>query len=120
MDADLYRHILTSKKFKKENKECVDPSTLETYVACRLIPQDKNPGVRPIGVGEILKRVVGKCIEWVLKNDIQTSAGPLQVATGLQSGSEAAIHSMKEIFDSDETEAIILVDASNAFNSLNR
>ena len=135
MDADLYRHILTSKKFKSENKdlrekiaklakilatECVDPNTLEAYVACRLIPLDKNPGVRPIGVGEIMRRVVGKCIGWVLKKDIQESAGPLQVATGLDSGAEAAIHAMKEIFEDDETDAVILVDASNAFNSLNR
>ena len=135
MDAELYRHILTSKKFKKENKElrnqiakfakllatkCVDPHTLESYVACRLIPLDKNPGVRPIGVGEILRRVVGKCIGWVLKDDIQDCAGPLQVATGLQSGAEAAIHAMREIFENNETDAVILVDASNAFNSLNR
>ena len=135
MDAELYRHLLTSKKFKKENKElrnqiaklarllatkCIDPHSLESYVACRLIPLDKNPGVRPIGVGEILRRIVGKCIGWVLKDDIQECAGPLQVATGLQSGAEAAIHSMREIFSQDDTEAIILVDASNAFNSVNR
>ena len=55
-----------------------------------------------------------------MKEDIQKSAGPLQVATGLQSGAESAIHAMKSIFDNDDTEAIILVDASNAFNSLNR
>ena len=41
-------------------------------------------------------------------------------ATGLQPGAEAAIHSMKEIFDDKQTDAIILVDASNAFSSLNR
>ena len=135
MDADQYRHLLTSKKFKKENKdlreqiaclakklasECINPYTIEAFVACRLIPLDKNLGVRPIGVGEILRRIVGKCIGWVLKNDIQEAAGPLQVAIGLQSGAEAAIHSMKEIYENDETEAVILVDASNAFNSLNR
>lgn len=70
MDAELYRHLLTSKKFKKENKElrnqiakltrllatkCIDPHSLESYVACRLLPLDKNLGVQPIGVGEILR-----------------------------------------------------------------
>ena len=101
LDAENYHHMLTSKKFKKENKELreqiaalarflatqiVDPRTLEAFVACRLIPLNKNPGVRPIGVGEVLRRLVGKCVGWVLKKDIQEAAGPLQVATGLQSG----------------------------------
>ena len=47
--------------------ETLDPLTLEAYVSCRLIPLDKNPGVRPIGVGEVLCRMVGKCVGWVLK-----------------------------------------------------
>ena len=78
MDADLYRHLLTSKKFKKENKdlrdqiarlakllatECVDPNTLESLVASRLIPLDKNPGVRPIGVGEVLRRLIENVLD---------------------------------------------------------
>ena len=33
-----------------------------------------------------------------VERDIQEAAGPLQVAIGLQSGAEAAIHSMKEFF----------------------
>ena len=76
--------------------------------------------MRPIGVGEVLKRIIGKCVGWVLKKDIQEDAGPLQTATGLQEGAEAATHSMKLIFENEDTEAVILVDASNAFNSLNR
>ena len=55
-----------------------------------------------------------------MKNDIQEAAGPLQVATGLESGGEAAIHAMKEIFEDENYEAVLLVDANNAFNSLNR
>ncbi len=51
---------------------------------------------------------------------MQQAAGPLQVSTGLKGGAEAAIHSMKAIFDNEATDAIILVDAANAFNRLNR
>ena len=71
-------------------------------------------------MGEVLRRVSGKAIRWVLKLDIQEAAGPLQTATGLQGGAEAAIHAMRSIFDDEKTEAGVLVDASNAFNSLNR
>ena len=46
-------------------------------------------------------------------------SSPLQVSSGYEAGSEAAIHSMKAIFEDDQTQGIILVDASNAFNNMN-
>ena len=49
-----------------------------------------------------------------------SSAGPLQAAGGAKGGAEAAIHAMRTIFEKEDTEAVILVDASNLFNSLNR
>ena len=105
---------------RKLATETLDLLTMEAYVSCRLIPLDKNPGVRPIDVGEVLRRIVGKCIGWVLKEDIQLAAGPLQTATGLQSGAEPVTHSMRCMFGDDRTDAMILVDARNTFISLNR
>ena len=55
-----------------------------------------------------------------MKKDIQEAAGPLQMANGLKSGAEAAMHSMKEIFNDKQTDAVTLVDAINSFNSLNQ
>ena len=76
--------------------------------------------IRPIGIGETFRRIVGKTLSWVLKNDIQEAAGPLQVCEGVKSGAEAAIHFIREQFEMDAAEAVIMADASNAFNSLNR
>lgn len=39
---------------------------------------------------------------------------------GQDAGCEAAIHAMEWIFADKDTEAMILLDASNAFNCLNR
>ena len=39
---------------------------------------------------------------------------------GQDAGNEAAVHAMRTIFCDDSTEAVLLVDASNAFNCLNR
>ena len=54
------------------------------------------------------------------KQDVIDACGATQVCAGHKSGSEAAIHAMHNIFESDETDAALLVDTSNAFNSLNR
>ena len=89
LDAEQYRGPLMSNKCKKENKELrvqlatlarllateyLDPNTLEAFVACRIIPLDKNPGVRPIGITEVTRRIVGKCISWILRKDIQQAS----------------------------------------------
>ena len=55
-------------------------------------------------------------------DDIQLAAGPLQACAGHEAGCEAAAHvqAMKEIYSHDDTDAILLVDATNAFNVINR
>ena len=98
----------------------VDPVSLVVYTACKLIPLSKNPGVHPIGVGEVLRRIVGKAITKIAKLDLLESMGPLQLCAGQNAGCEAACHAMSKIFDDDTTEAVIFVDAANAFNSLNQ
>ena len=100
--------------------EYVDPTPLYALIACRLIPLDKNPGVRPIGVCETVRRIMGKAIANVSRNDIRAAAGPLQLCAGQPAGSEAAVHALAKVFSSLDAEAVVLVDASNAFNSLNR
>ena len=71
-------------------------------------------------VGEILHRITRKVIVSVLKKKVASSAGPLQVCAGQEAGSEAAIHAMEKIFKEESTEAVLLVDEENAFNSINR
>ena len=92
--------------------ESLDPSCLQAYVANRLIPFDKSPGIRPIGIGEILRRLVGKLLVGELKQDLKEAAGPIQVCAGHEAGAEAAIHAMQSIFDEDNTQGILLIDAT--------
>ena len=65
-------------------------------------------------------RIVGKAVTRILKPEIQKSCGNLQVCAGIEGGCEAAIHSMREMFEDDENEAALLIDATNAFNAANR
>ena len=99
---------------------CVDPLGLHAFTACRLIPLNKNPGVRPIGIAEALRRITAKAILAIVKQDVETAAGSLQVCAGQEGGCEAAVHAMRQVFSAAEDNAVLLVDASNAFNSLHR
>ena len=68
----------------------------------------------------MLRRIVGKVNVSTLRDDIIISVGQLQVCAGQESGCEAAVHSMSKMYKEEHTEAVLLVDAANAFNSVNR
>ena len=143
MDADGWRHILVSRNFGDASEElrtelamcvrklCTEKlvlktngihmtSSIEAFLANRLVPLDKCPGLRPIGIGEVLRRISGKVFMSVVKGDIQESVGSLQVCAGQAGGCEAAIHAMRTLYEDDDTDAVLLIDAANAFNSINR
>ena len=141
IDSDIWKQFLCSKVHGKSGTdlcqavadltkilctEAVHEDCLTEFIAGRLVPLDKGetkdgtPGVRPVGVGEVLRRLTGKLLIGVIKDDITSAAGPLQTCTGIKAGIEAAIHAMRQVFEDAETEGILLVDAENAFNNLNR
>ena len=141
IDSEIWKHILCSRSYGREpynlaegiaalaKRLCceeIHPRCLREFTASRLIPLDKgidsdgNPGVRPIGIGEVLRRIVSKSVLSLLKSDVQNAAGTLQTCTGLKSGIEAAIHTANTVWHEDTTEAVLFVDADNAFNRLNR
>ena len=68
--ADVARRIAT---------EYVDPVALSHLLSNKGLPLDKLPGVRPIGIGEIKRRIIGKAIVEAANLDIQKAAGPLQL-----------------------------------------
>jgi len=119
IDANGFRRMLACKSLKKSGTdlraaiattarklctEYVDPLSIKAILA-RLIPLIKGKGaVRSIGVGEVLRRIIGKCVMKVTKPDVIDSSGSLQVCAGHKSGSEAAIHAVRDIFHADEAE----------------
>ena len=133
VDANGFRRILACKSFKASGTslreaiavltkrlctEIIDPATIKPILANRLIPLDKgNAEIRPIGVGEVIRRIIAKCVTRATKQDIIEASGSLQVCAGLKSGAEAVIHALHNTFDADDTNAVLLTDA---FNSLNR
>ena len=62
----------------------------------------------------------GKVVMRIVKYDLQDSVGSIQLCASQDAGCEAAVHAMDQVFADEDTEAMILVDASNTFNCLNR
>ena len=140
VDADIWKQLLCSNFYKADSEElCTAISIVaklfctttvphehsKYYMASRLIPLNKDPSsvspaIRPIGVGEVLRRVIGRAVTQHLKDDVQAACGTLQTAAGIPVGLEASIHAVKEIFEDNEVDAVMLVDADIAFNRLNR
>ena len=112
--------IFVSPRGSSSELTYVDPDSLSAFVACRLIALNKDPGVRPIGIGETCRRIISKAILSILGQDVIEAAGPIQLCTRLDGGCEAAVHSLRQLFADANTKAVLLVDATNAFNSLNR
>ena len=92
MDAECWKRILCSKSGGKARetlcdsianvvrrlaREYVDPKCIDAVVNCRLIPLDKNPGIRPIGIGEVFRRIMGKSFSSFTRQDTLRTAGPL-------------------------------------------
>ena len=57
---------------------------------------------------------------YIGKKRCKDAAGSLQVCAGQEAGSEAVFHAIYDVYQQDETEAVPLVDADNAFNSISR
>ena len=135
LDAEVLKRMLCSKDNVQDGKMLREeislmcfrlctmhhcPGLFAPLTSCRLLALDKNPGVRPIGFGEVLRRLLGKCIVHAFKDPIKEAAGNLQTCAGFEAGAEAAIHAMKELYEEENSEAVIMIDSSNAFNSMNR
>jgi len=87
--------------------EFVDPASVATLLASRLIALDKNPGVRPIGIGDTARRIIVKAILNIIRQDVQEVAGSLQLCAGQIAGIEAAVIAARSLFLSEDTEATV-------------
>ncbi len=86
------------------------------------VPKKKG-GVRPIAVGEILRRLVGKALCSAAKEDATNYFQPVQVGVGSPLGVDAAVHTARawhQRNSNDGTRGFLKLDFANAFNLVSR
>ena len=96
---------------------------IRALVASHLIALNKCPGVCPIGIGETLRRIIGKAVCLATHIDAALVCGSDQLCASVKVGIEGAIHAMNDLFSTHQDQSsgwgVLLIDAANAFNSLN-
>ena len=78
----------------------------------------KNGGIRPIAVGETIRRIACKCAMRQVEPQLTSLLTPLQLGCGVRAGLDAAIHSTRDKLYSDIGPQLFLkLDFRNAFNT---
>ena len=94
---------------------------IRALLACRMVALDKCPGVRRIGVrGNSKEDYRQDCS--VTRCDLEDVCGTSQLCGGVRSGIEGDVHTIFDLVNehNDDGWSVFLIDASNAFNSINR
>ena len=71
---------------------------IKALMANQLIALDKCPGVRPIGIEECLRHIIGRVMALTTGTDVEMLCGTDQLASGLKAGIEGAVHAMTELY----------------------
>ena len=70
---------------------------------------------RPVGIGEIIKRVIAKVVARAIRDEVKEVTGSRQ-CSGLEGACEAAVKAMDQMYK--EGKVVIVLDAENAYNNL--
>lgn len=92
--------------------------------ASPLACKKKGGGLRPIAVGEVLRRLTSKCISKSVRSKALNILTPLQGGVGVPVGCEAIVHSVTRVQENTTIPPgerwSLLLDFSNAFNRVDR
>jgi hypothetical protein len=81
----------------------------------------KDGGIRPIAVGNTLRRLVAKVACSAVRDRVTERLAPLQLGFGVKQGAEAAAHAARcYVRNLGPGEALLKIDFANAFNTINR
>ena len=103
------------------------------WSASRLVflPKPDSPDLRPIAIGEVIRRVLGKVTLRKFRDRIIEIMGELQYGVGMPGGCEVLAHKLRvlmkviensdiEDVDSSKQMSLIMIDLVNAFGEVSR
>ena len=114
--------LTTLVSFLSNGQAC--PAAAPFLAGANLVAAPKpKGGLRPIAIGEVLRRLTGKC----LMESVQTAARehffPAQIGVAVPGGAEAAVHAVRAWTTQHaqaSSKVLVKLDFANAFNSVSR
>lgn len=77
--------------------------------------------IRPIAVGNIIRRLTAKCFSYALTEKAARIFCPHQMGVAVRGGMEALIHTVRQVVEEEEDDLMLLqLDFLNAFNHVDR
>ena len=80
----------------------------------------KDGGLRPIAVGELLRRLASKCAAAAVADKAAALLAPLQLGVAIRGGCEAIIHATRQAVNKAGEKFVLRADLINAFNVADR
>ncbi|KAL5457665.1 hypothetical protein EMCRGX_G034949 [Ephydatia muelleri] len=81
------------------------------------------PDIRPIAVGETLRRLTGKCLCSLVKDKVSSFFEPHQFGVACSHGTEKVVHGLRKCIEEhwgDEDFVVLKANMRNAFNLISR
>lgn len=102
----------------------IEPALAVWFASAPLSPlRKRDGGVRPIAIGESLRRLVGKMLMRRVRARASALLLPSQLGVGVRCGSEAIVHAVRSAVQEgghDPRIALLQLDFRNAFNLVSR
>ena len=97
-------------------------ATRPWFCGARIVGLQKEPsGVRPVAIGEVLRRLAGKCLVNRSHDEVLERLLPHQMGVGVPNAAEIIAHAARAwAAGARADESLIMVDFANAFNTLDR
>ena len=80
----------------------------------------KDGGIRPIAVGNLVRRLTSKCAAAAVASKAAALLSPLQVGVGVRGGCEAILHAARRVMEEPGDKLLLQADLVNAFNQADR
>ena len=122
MADEVVRHTTALVNLLVKGEACAAAQPFLCGAALAALPKSSG-GLRPVAVGETLRRLVAKAAVVHYRDDFKQHLEPIQMGVGTRFGCEAIVHTVRQWLARNALcvdKCIVKIDLSNAFNCVDR